>query len=168
MQRVLWFRPLSRDSSAVGDKNRIEVGSGGVWSHTAEKCLKSEGPNSLTEEVKPSVLTGHVRWVLQERVAETVSSDGAVDEAGWLVHVLPRHQHGESINQLGLDQFSAKLSTITHNPDAIKLHGVIVEILDLPNPPFSRAVPEEVWEGRVGSVALEIPYRLNNDTLDQS
>lgn len=167
MHRVLWFRPLSRDSRAVGDTNTIEVGSVAVWSQTSEKCLQCEGLNRLTKEVKPSGLTGHVRWVLEERVAETIPSDGAVDKAGRLVHVLTRHQQGEPIDQLGSDQFSSKCSTITYNPDAIKLHGVIVEILDLLNPPFSRAIPEEVWEGRVGSVELQRPCRFSNDTPDR-
>lgn len=59
---------------------------------------------------------------------------------------------------------------LTHDPDAVKLHGVVVEVLDLRNPPISRAVLEEVWEGREGPVELEIPSReslgcfRNNDT----
>lgn len=63
-----------------------------------------------------------------------------------------------------------KLSMFTHDPDAVKLHGVVVEVLDLRNPPISRAVLEEVWEGGEGPVDLEIPCReslgclRNNDT----
>lgn len=68
----------------------LEVGSGGVWNQTSIKCLEGECLNCSTKEAKPSALTGHVRWVLQKLVAEAFPSDGAVDEAGRLVHVLIR------------------------------------------------------------------------------
>lgn len=54
----------------------------------SKKGLKYECLNRVTKEAKSLVLTGHVRRVLQERVPEALPSDGTVDEAGRLVHVL--------------------------------------------------------------------------------
>lgn len=70
----------------------IEVGSGGVGNLVSKECLRCKCPSSLAKKADPSVLTRHVRWVLQKRVAEAIPSNGSVDEAGRLVHVLTRHQ----------------------------------------------------------------------------
>lgn len=44
--------------------------------------------------------------------------------------------------------------SVTHNPDAIKLHGILVEILDFLTPPGCCFLSEEVRECSVGPVEL--------------
>lgn len=64
--------------------------------------------------------------------------------------------------------FPPNFPATTYDPEAIKLHHLIVEIFNLLKPPFGRAIPEEVWERRVGSVELERPRRFNNGTPENT
>lgn len=43
---------------------------------------------------------------------------------------------------------------VTHNPQAIKFHGVIIEFLDFSKPPVGCGRSQEVGEGRVRPVQL--------------
>lgn len=49
----------------------------------------------------------------------------------------------------------------THNPNAIKLHGILIEIFDFCVPPICRLVTEKVWKCGVWPIELEMRRKWN-------
>lgn len=49
----------------------------------------------------------------------------------------------------------------THDPNTIKLHGILIEIFNFCVPPICRLVPEKVWKCGVWPIELEIRRKWN-------
>lgn len=94
--------------------------------------------------------TWHIRRVFKKWITKTFISNCTRDESDRFIHVL--HNQRQNMVSDRKHEQSPFPNLVTHNPQAVKLHGLVIEVLDFLKPPLCCGRSQEVGESSVRSV----------------